>query len=289
MSPTACGCGASRIPPGARVWTGSPRWRRSRSSRAASRCCSIRSAPPPRRERGATPRRGAAAERLSSCSSPTTSATSTCSCAGTARARSGRISTGATTCRGRSSSPCSPGDELPGGLRALHDGRGVDGDPGVPSPSSAPSSSRTGMTAPGGELRVWRELASGTASARCRPCARCSRCRSSACSSPRGAGARGVPSSRPRSSASRGGAGAGPSRPPPAGRAGADAASREPDDPDARTVEVVHDDGLRLDRVRRRHEAEWRAARCAGRRLDLDRGMCAGGERFGVAQAAAWR
>ena len=39
-----------------------------------------------------------------------------------------------------------------------------------------------GMTAPGGVLRVWARR--GTRSARCPPCARCSRSRSSTCSSP---------------------------------------------------------------------------------------------------------
>ena len=50
--------------------------------------------------------------------------------------------------------PVQPGDELPGGLRALHDGRGVMETP-VFLPEQRALVFADGMTAPGGELRVW--------------------------------------------------------------------------------------------------------------------------------------
>ena len=50
--------------------------------------------------------------------------------------------------------PVQPGDELPGGLQALHDGRGVMETP-VFLPEQRALVFADGMTAPGGELRVW--------------------------------------------------------------------------------------------------------------------------------------
>ncbi len=50
--------------------------------------------------------------------------------------------------------PVLPGDELPGGLRALYDGRGVMETP-VYLPEQRALVFADAMTAPGGELRVW--------------------------------------------------------------------------------------------------------------------------------------
>lgn len=50
--------------------------------------------------------------------------------------------------------PVRPGDELPGGLTAHHDGRGVMETP-VYLPEQRALVFADGMTAPGGELRVW--------------------------------------------------------------------------------------------------------------------------------------
>ncbi len=50
--------------------------------------------------------------------------------------------------------PVRPGDELPGGLRALHDGRGSMETP-VYLPEQRAIVFEDGMTAPGGALRVW--------------------------------------------------------------------------------------------------------------------------------------
>jgi hypothetical protein len=50
--------------------------------------------------------------------------------------------------------PVRPGDELPGGLRALDDGRGAAETP-VFLPEQRALVFADGMTAPGGELRVW--------------------------------------------------------------------------------------------------------------------------------------
>ena len=50
--------------------------------------------------------------------------------------------------------PVRPGDELPGGLRALDDGRGAAETP-VYLPEQRALVFADGMTAPGGELRVW--------------------------------------------------------------------------------------------------------------------------------------
>jgi glyoxylase-like metal-dependent hydrolase (beta-lactamase superfamily II) len=50
--------------------------------------------------------------------------------------------------------PVQPGDELPGGLRALHDGRGVMETP-VHLPEKRALVFADALTAPGGVLRVW--------------------------------------------------------------------------------------------------------------------------------------
>jgi hypothetical protein len=50
--------------------------------------------------------------------------------------------------------PVRPGDELPGGLRALDDGRGA-GETPVYLPEQRALIFADGLTAPGGELRVW--------------------------------------------------------------------------------------------------------------------------------------
>jgi hypothetical protein len=50
--------------------------------------------------------------------------------------------------------PVRPGDELPGGLTAHHDGRGVMETP-VYLPEQRALVFADGLTAPGGELRVW--------------------------------------------------------------------------------------------------------------------------------------
>jgi glyoxylase-like metal-dependent hydrolase (beta-lactamase superfamily II) len=50
--------------------------------------------------------------------------------------------------------PVQPGDELPGGLRALHDGRGAAETP-VYLPEQRALVFADGLTAPGGVLRVW--------------------------------------------------------------------------------------------------------------------------------------
>jgi hypothetical protein len=50
--------------------------------------------------------------------------------------------------------PVRPGDELPGGLRALDDGRGA-GETPVYLPEQRALVFADGLTAPGGELRVW--------------------------------------------------------------------------------------------------------------------------------------
>jgi glyoxylase-like metal-dependent hydrolase (beta-lactamase superfamily II) len=50
--------------------------------------------------------------------------------------------------------PVRPGDELPGGLRALEDGRGMNETP-LYLPEQRALVFADGMTAPGGELRVW--------------------------------------------------------------------------------------------------------------------------------------
>jgi hypothetical protein len=50
--------------------------------------------------------------------------------------------------------PVRPGDELPGGLRALDDGRGMQETP-LYLPEQRALVFADGMTAPGGELRVW--------------------------------------------------------------------------------------------------------------------------------------
>ena len=64
-----------------------------------------------------------------------------------------------------------PGDELPGGLQALHDGRGAMETP-LYLPEQRALVFADALTAPGGELRVWSRR--GTRSGRCRRCARCS-------------------------------------------------------------------------------------------------------------------
>ena len=95
-----------------------------------------------------------ARRRSPSSSSRTTSAMSTSSSAATAAARSGRTGSGATTSPRPSSRAIEPGDELPGGLVALYDGRGR-----VETPLWLPEQRAIvfadGMTAPEGELRVW--------------------------------------------------------------------------------------------------------------------------------------
>ena len=70
------------------------------------------------------------------------------------RARSARGSSGATTSPRPSSRPSSPGDELPGGLVALYDGRGRNETP-LWLPEQRALVFADALTAPGGELRVW--------------------------------------------------------------------------------------------------------------------------------------
>ena len=69
-----------------------------------------------------------------------------------------------------------PGDELPGGLQAFDDGRGMLETP-VYLPEQRALVFADALTAPDGELRVWASALH--ANARCRRCASCSNCRSS--------------------------------------------------------------------------------------------------------------
>ena len=66
----------------------------------------------------------------------------------------GPFCSGATTSRRPSSSRVRPGDELPGGLLALDDGRGMMETP-LYLPEQRALVFADGLTAPGGELRVW--------------------------------------------------------------------------------------------------------------------------------------
>jgi hypothetical protein len=72
--------------------------------------------------------------------------------------------------------PIEAGSELPGGLVALHDGRGRNETP-LWLPEQRALVFADALTAPDGELRVW--ASPGIASGPCLPCGRRSSCRSS--------------------------------------------------------------------------------------------------------------